>query len=371
MTLLDRYILKTLCAVALAVVGMITVLMLVGMLFEKLPDILERSPSSTVVAGYFLCSLPVRLVQIVPLIGVLSVLLSIGILARTNEILAILTIGVSVIRLARPILIWTGLLVGLTFAANETVIPGLAAQARLYDLQIDGRDVTRLTASRNVLARGRDGRFFLMPLFAAYDNRMVSPTIVDVAPDNSRILRRIEADSAQLVSNSPEKMESIWKVINGRVWTMSREGGVVDYEFRPEESTMVFEEDLHILLSRDKEPEEMNMAELATHVRLLSERQQPVSGLTTDLYLKVAFPLASFFLVLIAVSYGVRMRPGNLTAMMSRGLAWVFGYYGVSAVGRGLAYAGALGPALGAYLPVVMLLGFGVVLLRTSARWHG
>jgi lipopolysaccharide export system permease protein len=341
------------------------------MIFEKLPDILDRNPPSVVVVGYFLCSLPWRLVQVVPLMAVLSVLMSVGILARSNEVLAMLTSGVSVQRLALPVMSWALILVGATLAANETVIPGLAAKARLYELQIEGRDVTRMTSSSNVVARGRDHRFFLMPLYAAYDHRMVSPLIVDLSPDHSGVRRRVEAASAELVSNDPESKSSIWRMEDARVWVYDHEGRMVSYEHFPGKREMEFEEDLHILLSRDKEPEEMNMGELATHVRLLRERQQPVAGLTTDLFMKSGFPMATLFLVAIAFSYGVRMRPGNLMTMMSRGLAWAFGFYGMVAVARGLGYGEILPPAVSAYLPVVLLTGVTVVMLGRSARWHG
>jgi lipopolysaccharide export LptBFGC system permease protein LptF len=87
--------------------------------------------------------------------------------------------------------------------------------------------------------------------------------------------------------------------------------------------------------------------------------------------MKSGFPMATLFLVAIAFSYGVRMRPGNLMTMMSRGLAWAFGFYGMVAVARGLGYGEILPPAVSAYLPVVLLTGVTVVMLGRSARWHG
>jgi lipopolysaccharide export system permease protein len=371
MLLIDRYILRTLIAVSLAVIGMVTILLTVAMVFEKLPDILDRNPPANVVIGFFLCSLPWRLVQVVPLMAVLSVLMAVGILARSNEILSMLTSGVSVVRLSQPVLGWAVALVGTTMVANETVVPGLAAQSRLYELQIEGRDVTRMSASRNVVARGRDHRFFLMPLFAAYDNRMISPLIVDLSPDHSGVRRRVEASSAELISNNPEQRYSLWRMQDAREWIYDQEGRMVSYRIYPGLHNMEFEEDLHILLSQDKEPEEMNMGELAGHVRLLRERDQPVAGLTTDLYLKTGFPMATMFLVLIAFSYGIRMRPGNLMMMMSRGLGWAFGFYGLAATARGLGFAGVIPPLFAAYLPLVILVGAAAIMMGKSARWHG
>jgi lipopolysaccharide export LptBFGC system permease protein LptF len=210
-----------------------------------------------------------------------------------------------------------------------------------------------------------------MPLYAAYDNRMVSPLVMDMTENHSSVRRRLEADYAELKRNDPDRRSSEWIVSNARIWTYDREGRLAGFESRPGQSVMEFEEDLQILLSRDKEPEEMNMGELATHVRLLREREQPVSGLTTDLFLKTGFPLGTLFLVIIAFSYGVRMRPGNLTVMMSRGLAWVFGFYGFSALSRGLGYGDVVHPAIAAFLPLVVLAGVSVYMIGRSARWHG
>src|SRR5688500_14081107 len=109
--ILDRYILREFLLSFAAVMAFCTLLMLVGTIFSKFTDILAHEVPWSTVFMYFLTSLPGRVMFVVPIAAMLAVLFSVGGLARTNEVLAMLTSGVHGLRLSVPVMFCGALIV--------------------------------------------------------------------------------------------------------------------------------------------------------------------------------------------------------------------------------------------------------------------
>src|SRR4051812_4885433 len=117
--ILDRYLFREFVLAFVAVMSFCTLLLLVASIFDRFSEILEfGAPMSTVVM-YFLTSLPGQLMHVIPIAAMLAVLFSIGSLARTNEVLAMLTSGVHGLRLSLPIIFGGIIIVVGTFCLNE------------------------------------------------------------------------------------------------------------------------------------------------------------------------------------------------------------------------------------------------------------
>jgi lipopolysaccharide export system permease protein len=369
--LLDRYIFREFAISFLAVLAFCTLLLLVASIFERLDSILKNETPLGKAAQYFMCSLPFRVMQAVPIAATLAVLFSIGSLARTNEILAMLTSGVHALRLAAPVL-FGGLLIFVgSVVMNEYVVPPLQHRANYLELRyIEGKEESKITAQKNVFRRGRDNRFYLLRRYYVPETRMDKPLIVDLTPDYRSVRGRMEADSAVMLSNDPENRRSSWEFTNLRRWTFTPEGKLIAYEEKPGGQLVTLEEDLPTILSQKKEPEEMNYAELAQHVRILADRRQPVHGFRTDLALKVAFPLGILVIMVIAFSYAARTRAGTVMKAFGYGTLWAIVYYAVTAMMRALGHSGTVSPFVASYFTLAVFAVIAAYYLRKSYRWY-
>ena len=74
-------------------------------LFELLPDIVKNNIDSSIVATYFVYLLPQILYYVIPLTVLLAILIDLGSLTKSNEILAVKAGAVSLYRMAMPLLI--------------------------------------------------------------------------------------------------------------------------------------------------------------------------------------------------------------------------------------------------------------------------
>ena len=369
--ILDRYIFREFVTSFVAVMAFCTLLLLVASIFEHLDDILKNDTPKGKAAEYFLSALPFRVMQAVPIAATLAVLFSIGSLARTNEILAMMTSGIHALRIAAPILFGGVLIFAGSVAMNELVVPPLENHAKYLELRyIEGKEESKITAEKNVFRRGRDNRFYLMRRYYIPESRMDSPLIVDLMPDYSSVRKRMEADSATLLVNEPDQKRSSWEFANLRQWSFDGEGKMTSYKETPGTSTVMLEEDLTTILSQKKEPEEMNYAELVEHIRILADRHQPVHGLQTDLDLKITFPLGILVIMVIGFSYAARTRAGTVMKAFSYGTLWAIVYYAASAMLRALGHSGTVSPFVASYFPLVAFFVIAAYYLRKSYRWY-
>src|SRR6202165_75937 len=112
-TILDDYVLRGFTLYLTMIAGAFVTLLLVFTLFELLSDILRNQVSPLIVGEYLLNVVPYFLYYpIAPLSMLLAVLVTFGLLQRTNEITAIKATGISLYRSVVPVLIASVLIAG-------------------------------------------------------------------------------------------------------------------------------------------------------------------------------------------------------------------------------------------------------------------
>ncbi len=369
--ILDRYIFREFMLSFVAVMSFVALLMLVASIFDKFGDILQNDTPLGMAALYFAYSLPFKVMQAVPIAAMLAVLFSLGSLARNNEILAFMTSGIHSLRIAAPV-VFGGVLVFFgSVLMNEFVVPPLQVKAKYLERRyIEGKEESKITTERNVFERGRGNRFYLMRRYFAVEKRMELPQIVDLTPDYSGIRGRIEAQSAQFVSNDPEGKKSEWVFTGIRKWAFDETGHLTSFVERAGPVTVYLEEDLTTILGRQKEPEEMNFPELRQHIQILAQRNQPTYGFITDLVMKITFPMGILVIMIIGFSYGVRTRAGTVVTAFGYGILWAIGYYAVTAVLRALGHSGNISPYIAGVFPILAFAFIAAHYLRKSYRWY-
>src|SRR6202034_4307016 len=122
-TLLDDYVLRDFFMYLGMILSAFLVLLLVFTLFELLSDILRNQTPFIVVVEYLLNVTPYLLYSVAPLIMLLAVLITFGLMNRSNEITAIKATGTSIYRIVTPVLIAAALLSTGLFFADQFYLP--------------------------------------------------------------------------------------------------------------------------------------------------------------------------------------------------------------------------------------------------------
>lgn len=130
MSVLDRYVVRTILSAVLLV--MIVFLMLGGLwvLIDQQDDIGIGHYSVWSALWYTLLNLPQQAYELLPITVLIGALLGLGGLARGSELTVVRATGVSVMRLAGTTLIAAGLLIGVELVLGEFLGPPLQQVAR-------------------------------------------------------------------------------------------------------------------------------------------------------------------------------------------------------------------------------------------------
>lgn len=368
--ILDRYLFKEFVLAFVAVVSFCALLLLVASIFDRFSDILEYgAPMSTVIA-YFLSGLPGQLMHVIPIASMLAVLFSVGALARTNEILAMLTSGVHGLRLALPIVFGGIIIVVGTFMVNEYLVPKTEQARKIYELQLEDKDIREVTMNANVFARGKNEWFYLARIYSNENREMVMPTVVNLTDNHKTVKMRIEGDSAKFIENLPADKTSLWEFTNARTWHFDDAGLMTTYTEQAGKSIVPLEEDLPIILAQQIKPEEMNYPQLSERIRILEARNQPTADLRTDLLRKVTFPVGILVIMMIGFAFAVKSRAGTAMTLVGYGIGWAVAYYIVNAILQAMGASGAVTPVIATVVPTLFFAVVAIFLMKRSYQWH-
>lgn len=368
--IIDRYLFREFVYAFVAVIAFCALLLLVASIFDRFSEILESGAPMSTVATYFLSSLPGQLMQIVPIAAMLAVLFSVGALARTNEVLAMLTSGVHALRLSLPIIFGGILIVIGTFVMNEYVVPPLERTSKIYELKLENRDTRKITMNANAFARGETDWFYMARVYSNEDKKMIRPTVVNLSPDHSTLKMRIEGDAATFIENNRADNTSLWLFENPRTWKFDSQGKLTTFTAENTAQTIALEADLPTILAQQAKPEEMNYHQLKQRVEILEARDQPTQDIRTDLLRKITFPVGIIVVMMIGFSYAIKSRAGTAMKIIGIGISWAVAYYLVNAVLQALGRAGAISPAAATIVPTLVFAVIAIFLMRRSYQWH-
>lgn len=368
--ILDRYIFKEFVLAFFAVMAFCALLLLVASIFDRFSEILDYGASIYIVVMFFLSKLPGQLMHVVPIAAMLAVLFSVGSLARTNEVLAMLTSGVHGLRLSVPIIFGGILIVIGTFLMNEYVVPVTERANKFYDNQLEDRDIRRVTMNDDVFARGKNEWFYMARVYSIPEKRMIKPIIVNLRPDHRTVRLRIEAETATFVENRPDEKQSLWVLEQPRIWQFGDDGKLTTFTADNTARTIPLEEDLTTILSQQMKPEEMNYHQLRERVRILEARDQPTANLRTDLLRKITYPFGILVIMMIGFSYAVKSRAGTAMAIVGYGIIWAVVYYLANAILQALGRAGSIPPMAATIVPTIVFAIIAAWLMRRSYQWH-
>ena len=121
--LLDRYVLQNFLQAYLYCIAAFISIWLIFDISDNISTFLDDRISLGMVVNYYLTQVPQILVILLPISLLLALLFSLGRMSRTNEIVSMLTAGVSVPRLLLPLIVMGLLTAGVSGALNYSLAP--------------------------------------------------------------------------------------------------------------------------------------------------------------------------------------------------------------------------------------------------------
>jgi LPS export ABC transporter permease LptF/LPS export ABC transporter permease LptG len=356
-TLLDDYVLRDFFIYLGMILSAFLVLLLVFTLFELLGDILRNQVPFFVVLEYLLDVTPYLLYSVAPLIMLLAVLITFGLMNRANEITAIKATGTSIYRIVAPVLVAAAILSTGLFLADQFYLPWTNQRQEALHNQIKGKPAqTYLRPDRKWIV-GQHHDIYYYQFFDPDRDQFGNVTIFQIDPATFAITQRIHAERAHWEENLNR-----WVFEQG--WERSLNGAAIASYKNFDVSTFADVTEPPSYFKKEvKQYSEMNYAELRRYIRDLQQSGFDVVRLRVQLNKKLSFPLITLIMAVLAIPFSLSAaKKGAVTGIaVAVGIA-VF-YTVVSRLFEAMGDLSQLPPALAAWSPDIIFAMVGAYLV--------
>jgi lipopolysaccharide export system permease protein len=354
----DKYLLRQFIkGLLISILAFVVIFVLVDT-FEEIDNFIDHEADVSDIAAYYLYSIPFILTYVIPVSLLLGTVFSMGILARRNELTALIASGVSLLRVVAPILI-VSILVSCFSAYFNDVVVANANRKKDDIMRYDIEDHVRSSpeVKENFHYLGEAGFVYLA---STYDHRTRSLYDVVVQQfDNNTLKYRIDALEAAWE-------DSTWVFYNGFKRSFGESGETVEtFEVHAVPEIRETPEEFS---KEEIDRENMKFGELRQYVEKVRRSGGTVEKYLVDLYFKLSFPFAGSIFVLIGIAFASGKRKQSIASGFGVTLVVSFMYYGVLRVGQTLGHNGVIPPLLAAQLGNIIFLVIGVTLLYRANR---
>jgi len=358
-TLLDDYVLTDFFVYLGLILSTFLVLVTVFTLFELLGDILRNQVPATVVAEYLLNVAPYLLYNVAPLVMLLAVLVTFGLMQRSNEITAIKATGTSIYRIVTPVVVASAVLAAGLFLADQFYLPSTNQRQEALHNQIKGKPPQTYLRPDRKWIFGQTNDIYYYQFFDPDRDQFGNVSVFQLDPASFSITRRIHADRAHWAENLNrwvyeqgwERSLNVSAIVNYRPFDVST------FPSLPE-TPSYFKKEV-------KQYTEMNYEELRRYIRDLQQSGFDVVRLRVQLNKKLSYPLITLIMAVLAIPFSLSTgKKGAITGVaVAVGIA-VF-YTVVSRLFEAMGDLSQLPPALAAWSPdlIFVLIG-GYLILK-------
>ena len=356
MRILSRYVEKQFLAyLALCFAGFLAVFVVVD-LAGRLSGFIDRGASGGTILSYYTLSIPYMGILILPMAMLLASLFCFGSLARFGELSAMKSAGISLNRIAAPVLAAALMVCAASFFLTDRVMPGANRKRAAV---VRGKRQTAIAPMvSQVVLQDVHGQILSVGTYSRIEERGTRVTLDKY--DGMRLVEKLRAEEM-------EWQNGVWTFRRGEVRRFSIDGEelVTRFGAMPARSITLRPEDLgrEVRLA-----DEMSFSELtALIVRKQRMGDDPVR-VQVARYMRLSFPFTGFVMVLFGISLSSRTQRAGKPLLVGICLLISFVYYGCIQAGRVMGWNGILPPLWSAWAANILFLFLGAGLLAGTRR---
>ncbi|HEV2878321.1 MAG TPA: LptF/LptG family permease [Candidatus Eremiobacteraceae bacterium] len=358
MKILDRYMVTALGGPFLFGLAAFTLLFVAGELLNIARLVSEEHASLIAAAKYFIYTLPGTLVLTFPMSMLLAVLLAMSRLSGDSEITAMRAGGISLYRIAAP-MIAVGIaasLVGLWF--QELIVPAASMKAEdilRSEIQSGGTEILSNQIVNTILPNG-DRQLTLAQGFDPKKDELQNTTIEVLR--GSTVMSLLFAPRGAYHGNS-------WKFFDATEFVLTPCCERVD---NPELAIDIGADPTQ-LVERIRQPEDMSRAQISELLRsgVKTTDTNRYARLLVTYHSKLARPWASLVFALLAIPLGIRPQRSSSGAGFGISIAIVFAFYVVTTICLAVGQSYPSTSLAMAWLPNIVFSLTGVWMLHQAA----
>ena len=359
LSLLDRYVLRAWCKIfALTALGFPVVSVLIT-ITDNVRKLLDRGLKFPEIFVSYAYTLPAEIAEVMPASVFFATVFTLGGMSRNAEVIAAHAGGWSFHRLARPIFAAAAVAAVMAFAVGEVSV---WSTGRSLELQ-RAPQARRTTSRFNFVYAGEHGWVYTIRALDAVNRVLRDPVFLrqgnfSTAPDSAVPYLAVSADSATYDADL-------------RAWRLWGGASRIIFEGRAQPVFEASEIRLRALtqtparlLAESKLPAEMRYGELGEYIKALRQSGNDVNKLEVDRALKIAIPVPCLIIALFGAPLSLSSPRAGPAFGIAISLATTVLFLLIINLSKAVGAGGVIDPVAAAWLPNLLFLGAGLVLLR-------
>jgi LPS export ABC transporter permease LptG/LPS export ABC transporter permease LptF len=345
--LVDAYVLNSYVFYLAMLLASFVMMTCVFTFFELLSDIVKNHIPMAMVFEYLFFLTPKLIYDTMPMSVLVAVLITFGVFTKNNEVTAFKACGVSLYRLAIPVLVASsGVSAGL-FAFDHYYIPDANRRQDALRNIIKGRPPqTYLRPDRKWIA-GRGDRIYYYKYFDTADSVMIGVSVFELDPKTFRLTSHIQAERAHW-----ERTLNKWVFENGWRRDISGIYETKFDDFRGQTRTFnELTEPPSWFMKEVKQYFQMNFQDLGAYIAELQQSGFNTIALQVQYYKKFSVPLFAVIMALLSIPFS--FLTGNRGAMAGVGVSFAIAiaYFSIGMLFEQIGNLNQLPPELAAWSP--------------------
>jgi LPS export ABC transporter permease LptG len=351
--LMDIYILRRFAIYFALIMAVFVFLFETFTFFELLDDIARHHVAFLIVINYFRYLTPYLVYNLAPLGALVSVLVTLGIMSKNNEIVAIKASGISLHRLVIPLLVAGVVLAGAMLLVNETYLPYANQRQDALRNQIKGRPPQTYTHPQRWIF-GENSKIYNYDLFSPLQNLFGGLSVLEIDPATFNVRRRIFANRAQWSAS-----QKIWLLESG--WVRDFSGGsITRFDQFNVQAFPELTEPPEYFNREVRQAFQMNWSDLNRYIEDLRRAGFDVAGLTVQWHVKIAYPLIAPISMLLAIPFAFLVGSRGAIGGVAIGIAIGIGYWSIARLMEAMGGVGQLPPILAGWSPDLIFFFIGL-----------
>jgi LPS export ABC transporter permease LptF/LPS export ABC transporter permease LptG len=315
-------------------------------LFDLLADISRNHIAIDTVLSYFRYLVPLMVYQLAPLAALVATLVTLGVLAKNNEVIAFKAGGVSLYRLVLPLTLAGCLIAGGMFLLDDTFLPYANQRQDALRNEIKGRPAQTYLQPAQEWIAGRDDKLYNYEFFDPDQQLFGGLNVFELDPQTFQIKRRIYASRATW-----EPTENTWALTGGWVREFDKSGRVSGYQTFKVTSLPELTESPSYFHQEVRQYYQMNWRQLGRYIARLKLAGFDTARLSVEWHKKFAFPVIAAIIIFLSAPFGFLVGTRGAIGGVALAIGIAVVYWSTSALFEAMGTIGQLPPTLAAWAP--------------------
>jgi LPS export ABC transporter permease LptG len=346
--LVDAYVLNGFLFYFFVILTALVLLTEVFTFFELVSDMIKNQITMSTMLEYLFYLGPQLIYEETPISVVVATLICFGVMTKNNEVTAFKAAGVSVYRLAVPVLFAAAVVSSLLFVFDHYYIPDANRRQEALRSQIKNKPVQTYLRPDRQWVYGMGRRIYNYRYLDPREAIMSKVNVYEFSKHDFRVEHQISADRAQW---RPE--QRCWVFSKGLSNKIDKFGNDTGALFE-QASFPELVEPPSWFVKEEKQYKEMNFQELARYIREVRASGLDTIRLQVQYHKKFAVPLFALIMALLSVPFA--FIAGSRGAMTGVGISFgiTIAYFSVGTLFEQIGNLNQLPPAMAAWSPDIL-----------------